>query len=262
MKKHIKIFCCYFRLNLASALEYRASFFTQVFGTALNNAAFVFFWHIAFDRVGGMIAGYSFRDVMFIWATGSSAYGLGHILFANASGLTRLITTGEFDTFLLQPCNILLNVICAKTNLSAYGDLLYGVVLTALIYGTDLAAWGWFLYAVIIGAVLFTAVTLSAHSLTFFWGDASVIGSMATEFMINFSVYPEKIYAPAVRAIMYSVIPAGLAIHFPLKLLLNFNPWFLAASFGGTALYFALAARLFYSGLKRYESGNALGLKS
>jgi ABC-2 type transport system permease protein len=37
MKKHIKIFACYFRLNLASSLEYRSSFLTQAFGMALSN---------------------------------------------------------------------------------------------------------------------------------------------------------------------------------------------------------------------------------
>jgi ABC-2 type transport system permease protein len=65
---------------------------------------------VAFSQVGGRIGGYDFKDVMFIWAVTSSAFGVSHVLFANANQLTRLIVTGELDTFLLQPCNLLVNV--------------------------------------------------------------------------------------------------------------------------------------------------------
>jgi len=129
MKKHLKIFACYFRLNLASALEYRASFLTQAFGMALSNSSFIFFWWIAFGQIGGTIAGYTFENVLFIWAVTSTGFGLSHILFANAANLTRLVVTGELDAYLLQPCNVLVNVLCARTNLSAYGDVIYGFII-------------------------------------------------------------------------------------------------------------------------------------
>lgn len=258
MIKHLKIFACYFRLNLASALEYRASFFTQAFGMALSNSSFIFFWWIAFSQMGGSIAGYSFRDVLFIWAVTSSGFGLSAILFANASKLTGLIVTGELDTFMLQPCNILLNILCARTALSAYGDLIYGFVIMLIFYPGNPAAWLWFAVGIVISGLLLTAVTVTAHTLSFFWGEASIIGSMATEFAINFSIYPETIYAPAVRAIMYSVIPMGIAVHTPMRLLGEFSPSGLTLALGGTALYCALACAFFYRGLRRYESGNVI----
>ncbi len=258
MKKHLKIMACYFRLNLASALEYRASFLMQAFGMALSNASFVFFWAIAFDQLGGRIAGYSFEDVMFIWAAASASFGLAHVLFANARSLSRLIVTGELDTFLLQPCNVLVNVLCAKTSLSAYGDLLYGFVLMALTQGADAAAWGWFLVAVVVGGLLMCAVTLAAHTLTFYLGDASVIGGMVTEFLINFSIYPETIYGGVVRALMYTLVPAGFMVHVPLRLARAFSPWLAAGMFAAAGAYCAFAAWFFYRGLRRYESGNMI----
>jgi ABC-2 type transport system permease protein len=258
MKKHIKIFLCYFRLNLASALEYRASFFIQAFGMVLNNGTFLFFWHIAFGQIGGRIAGYSFDDVVFIWAVTSSAVGLSLILFSNTSNLTKLIVTGELDTFLVQPCNTLLSVICARTNLSAYGDFIYGFIIIAIFRGADPVVWVWFLYGVLLGAFIFAAISLTAHSLSFFWGDASAVGQMATEFAINFSIYPDKIYAPAVRILMYSLIPAGLAVHVPLGLFDNFSAIIMILGLAGAAVYCALAGFLFYRGLRKYESGNVI----
>lgn len=258
MKKHLKIFACYFRLNLASALEYRASFLTQAFGMALSNSSFIFFWWIAFEQIGGRIAGYSFEDVLFIWAVTSTGFGLSTIFFANASKITQLIVTGELDTFLLQPCNILMNVLCARTNLSAYGDLLYGFIIMFIFYAGSGTAWLWFFFGILLTGLLLTAVTLTAHTLSFYWGDASLIGSMATEFAINFAIYPEKIYAPVVRAVMYSLVPMGIAVHTPLRLLGVFSPWVMLIALGGAALYCAMACGFFYRGLRRYESGNAI----
>jgi len=258
MKKHLKIFACYFRLNLASSLEYRASFFTQAFGMALSNSTFIFFWWIAFGQIGGTIAGYAFEDVLFIWAVASSGFGLSRVLFENASRLTGLIVTGELDTFLLQPCNILMNVVCARTSLSAYGDLIYGFVLMCIFHLRDPSAWLWFISGVMIGGFLFTAIALMAHTLTFYWGDTSIIAQMATEFAINFSVYPDKIYAPFVRALMYSLIPAGFAVHIPLRMIDGFSPLLALAAFGGTILYCITAGWFFYLGLRKYESGNVI----
>ena len=258
LKKHILIFSCYFRLNLASALEYRASFFTQAFGMALSNSSFIFFWWIAFSQIGGAIAGYTFTDVLFIWAVTSTGFGLSHILFANVSNLTKMIVTGELDTFLLQPCNLLVNVICAKTNLSAWGDFFYGFVIMFIFYASNPAAWLWFLSGVLLCGILIAAVNLTAHTLTFYWGETSIIGQMVTEFIINFSIYPEKIYSPAIRVLMYSLIPAGFAVHIPLRLFHDFSFPLLLASLGGTFLYCAGACFIFYRGVRRYESGNVI----
>lgn len=114
-KKIIKLFSRYFRLNLASQMEYRLSFFVQVFGMVLNNASFIFFWWIAFDITGNSIAGYTMKDVMFIWAVASSSFGITHVLFYNVSAISRLIITGELDTYLLQPVPVLANLLGAST---------------------------------------------------------------------------------------------------------------------------------------------------
>lgn len=225
---------------------------------ALSNSTFIFFWWVVFGRIGGDIAGYTFRDILFIWALGSAAFGLSHVLFANVSQLSQLIVTGELDTFMLQPCNLLVNLLCARTSLSAYGDLLYGIVLMALSHGDDAAAWGWFLAGTTVGGVLFTAIILIAHTLTFYVGNASAIGQMTMEFVINFSIYPDKMYGAVVRTLMYTLIPAGFIVHVPLRLARDFSVGPVLVLLGAVVLYCALAAAFFYRGLRRYESGNVI----
>ena len=258
MKRHWKIILMYFRVNLASAMEYRSSFLLQAFGMALSNATFVFFWWVAFSQVGGRIGGYEFRDVMFIWALCSSAFGLSHVLFANANQLTRLIVTGELDTFLLQPCNLLVNLCCARTSLSAYGDLAYGIVLLALTQGGSGQAWLFFALGVPIGALLMTAVSLTAHTLTFYFGDSSIAGNMSLEFIVNFCIYPAGIYPKFVRLLMYSLIPAAFIVHVPLQLARGYETGWLLIWLAAAASYCAFAVWFFFRGLRRYESGNLI----
>ena len=258
VKAIFRLIGLYFRLNLSSAMEYRGSFLLQAFGMALSNGSFVFFWWIAFQQIKGTIGGYDFRDVMFIWAAASSAYGASHILFANMNAITRLIVTGELDTFLVQPKDTLINLLCARTSLSAWGDLAYRFILMALTHGRDAAAWGMFLLAIVIGGLLMTAISVSAHTFTFYFGDASLVGNMAMEFTINFCIYPEGIYRGFVRVVMLSLIPTSFIVHIPLKLARNFSPLWLVILLAVSALYCCLAYCFFYRGLKRYESGNLI----
>jgi ABC-2 type transport system permease protein len=154
-----------------------------------------------------------------------------------------------------------MNVLCARTNLSAYGDLVYGCVIMGIFYFGNLSAWLWFAFGILIGALLMTAITLMAHTLSFYFGDATTIGQMATEFAINVSIYPEKIYAPIVRAFMYSVIPVGIAVHIPLRLIGEFSPGIALAGLGGAVLYCVVSGWFFYRGLRKYESGNVIVIK-
>ncbi|NLG25474.1 MAG: hypothetical protein GX558_08970 [Clostridiales bacterium] len=261
MKKHLKIALRYFKVNLMASMEYRASFLSQALGMALSNGTFVFFWWVAFEQIGGRIGGYDFRDVMFIWALCSSAFGLAHVLFANATRLSRLIVTGELDIYLLHPCNLLLNVVCSATSLTAYGDLLYGFVLLALTQGGDPAAWGMFLAGLPVGALLIAALGLSVNTLTFYLGDASLAAGLSVEFLINFSIYPIDIYHAAIKALMYSLIPAAFIVHLPLGLARGFDPVTLAIWLAASAAYCAFAVWFFHRGLRRYESGNLIGAR-
>jgi ABC-type uncharacterized transport system permease subunit len=84
------LFGHYVRFNLSAGMEYRASFVMQVFGMALNNASFLVFWMILYDRLGD-IRGYGFQDVMFLWALSSAGYGIAAVFMGNSYFLSRAI---------------------------------------------------------------------------------------------------------------------------------------------------------------------------
>lgn len=257
-KKILKIFRRYFKLNLASQMEYRISFLVQVFGMVINNASFIVFWGVLFSTMGGSIAGYGMRDVMFLWAVASSAFGFCHILFYNVSRISHLIITGELDTFLLQPVPVLANILGASTQASAWGDFIYGWVLFFVFWGFNVKTLLIFMLAILIGGFVFTGIQIMAHTLTFYLGNAQLIVGSAFEFMVSFSIYPEGIFSGVIKAVIYSILPAAFVTHIPLSLVMDFKAETLIFWVAGAAVYCALSCLFFYRGLRKYESGNLI----
>lgn len=139
VKKNLIMMAAYFKLNLSASMEYRSSFLIQVFGMFLNNASFAFFWWLLFEKVGGDIGGYGFDEVMLLWAFASSGFGLMFVFFGNAIRLCEMILKGEIDSYLLQPKNVLVNVVASKSITSGWGgDIVYGIMLFFIIRGLDI----------------------------------------------------------------------------------------------------------------------------
>ncbi len=256
-RKYLRLIKDYFLLNLSAAMEYRASFIIQVLGMALNNAFFLFFWWIVFNNTGN-IGNYSFRHVMTIWAIASSAFGAAFILFGNTRNISNLIVQGELDVYLLQPKNVLINVICSRSSAASWGDLLYGFIVFFAVYGFNPGKLMLFTLFVVSGALFITSMLIIAHSFTFRMGNSSNIANAVLEFLISFSIYPEDIFKGYIKFIIYSVLPAGFITFFPLRIMNEFKPVMLLALLLINTAYFITAFIIFYRGLKKYESGNLI----
>ena len=257
VKQHIKLIWLYFKLNLCASMEYRTSFLTQTFGMILNNASFIFFWKIMFNNVGP-IAGYNFNDVMFIWGLTSSAFGFGNIIFGNCQGISRIIINGELDTFLLQPKDVYLSVLCSKTAVPAWGDFFYGFILLFIIYGLDVQKFLFFTAFVIASGILYASLFAMVEALTFFLGNAQGLSRIAMELFITFSIYPDKIFPTGMRWLFYSILPTGFLIFIPLKIFKSKNFYWILLLLAIDIIYIIIGYCFFQTGLKKYESGNLI----
>lgn len=257
VKKNLKLLGAYFKLNLSASMEYRTSFLIQVFGMALNNASFAFFWWLLFEKVGD-IGGYGFDDVMLLWAFASTGFGLMFVLFGNAIRLCEMILKGEIDAYMLQPQNVCVNVVASKSNISGWGDISYGLLLFFLIRGLDVTGFLLFILFSVTAGLLFTSVIVTFNSLAFHFGNVSALANLAFEFTITLSIYPTIIYKGLIRFIIFTVLPAGFATMIPAIMIKSFDLKWLFAVLGMTVLWLIIAFWTFNSGLKRYESGNLI----
>jgi ABC-2 type transport system permease protein len=256
----------YLRTNLRAAMEYRSAFIISVFGMVLNNASFILFWLLLLNRIGGQLNGYGFEEIMYLWAVVSAGYGLSVVFFGNGSRLTQLIMNGDVDVYLLQPASLLPNILGSRMQVSGLGDLAYGIILFAFTQGGGLVQWGMYLLFIVLSMVMFTALFVLFHSLTFFLGNAEGTAHLATEAFISFSIYPGSVFKGPARWVLHSIIPVAWAAWVPAELASGvlsgaafWQRFFMLFAVDGAFL--ALAVGVFYLGLRRYESGNRIGAR-
>lgn len=260
LKKHIKILLINFKYNLAKEMENRASFILQIIFIMLNNAMYIVQW-LVFYNLKSTIGGYSFDNILILWALGATSFGISHIFFENVYYIPELISTGKLDSYITQPLNVLWNISVSKTKPSAFGDLLYGITLAIISVGTDFKKLFLFMLFSCLGAIILTSFSILAASLTFWLKRGEEIAHNL-DFSIRIaSVYPEGIFDNFIKIILYTIIPVGFIIYLPIRIILNFN--FISMVF---VVLFALvlvfiAFYVFNEGLKKYSSSNLMSVR-
>jgi ABC-2 type transport system permease protein len=257
----IRLALHYLRFNLSAGMNYTASFIIQVAGMLLNNGAFVIFWLVLFERVGGAIGSYEFADVMFLWSLTAFGFGISAVVAGNSTQLSRIIYSGELDVYLLQPKPVLANLLLSRSSVSGWGDLLYGVVLYLVTQPLSLSGVALFLlFGVLLSAVL-TAMRVIFHSLTFFLGNSETLAATASDLMITFVLYPGDVFTGVARALLHSLIPAAIVGYIPRDLVLSFDPLTFLIVVAADIGFVLLAILVFHVGLRKYESGNRVGTR-
>ncbi|MBK8433375.1 MAG: ABC-2 family transporter protein [Chloroflexi bacterium] len=158
-------------INLASAMEYRVSFISQIIGMAVNNGVMLVFWFIFFDRFG-TIEGYAFEEMFLLFGLVALSYGVAHTLAGNIGGhLAYLIAQGRLDYYLVFPRRLLPHILFSRMQISAVGDLLFGLVCVALAIGADGWRWVWALLGTWLAAAVIVAYGVIAGSLSLLYGQ-------------------------------------------------------------------------------------------
>lgn len=251
----------YLKANLQMALEYRASFVSQVVGMFLNDGLWVVFWWLYFTKFP-VVKGWQREDVLLLWAVAALGYGLATGIFGNANRLSSLIAQGQLDYYLGLPKDPLLHVLISRMSVNAWGDVLFGPAVFLAFVPLTPAKVVTYLAVSILAALILVSFAVLVHSLTFFIGNAERLAEELFMSVIHFATYPVSIFQGAVKLILFTLIPAGFVTAVPVRLIREFDfPVFLGLA--GFALALAALARwVFALGLKRYESGNLMIMRS
>lgn len=256
VKNQTKVLLLSVKYNLMREMVNRVSFFTNVGFMMLNNATFIIQWIILF-QIRDDFGGADFKGIMMLWAMAASTYGLSHILFNRAFGLSYLIMEGKLDAFLVQPKNVLISIISSETNASSIGDLMYGY-LVVLIVKPSFHILFWYTLYTITGAIISAAVSVLFHSLSFWIVKSDVIADNINGAVIHLSTYPEGIFKGAIKFLIYSIVPVGLISYLPLRLMIQFDLIGFLCVAGFTAVITMLSFLVFYRGLRHYSSSNMM----
>lgn len=258
--KELRFLFALWKTNLLAAMEYRATFISQVIGMMLNDGIYCLFWVIFFDRFKE-IRGWGLSDMFVLFGIVAVGFGMGAYLFGNTFGLADLIVKGNLDYFLSMPRPVLLHTLASRCITNGIGDFTYGILSFLLARQFTPGAVGRFILGSLLAMIVFLSFMVAVQSLAFWMGNAQMLSQQALNAMVTFSLYPINLFEGGARFLLFTIIPAAFLGAVPAELVRSFTWGTFAQLLTATLVLFFLAVFLFYRGLKRYESGSAIQIQ-
>jgi ABC-2 type transport system permease protein len=247
--------------NLQAAMEYRIAFWIQVLAMLGNDCLWLLFWWSYFHEFP-LVNGWQQTDVVIIWAVSALGFGLCTSICGNAPRLAQIIMTGGLDAYLGMPRPVLLHVCISASESTAWGDVLFAVGAYIVFLHPNPFNLLLFLFLAGMAALIFLAFVVLLGSLAFFVGNTDGLTQQMVGALIMFSTYPMNLFSGGVRVLLFTLLPAGFISFVPLQLLHHLAWPLLGGMIGFTLVFLFTSVGFFHLGLKRYESGNLLGMQN
>jgi ABC-2 type transport system permease protein len=247
------------KLNLASLMEYRATFLTQAIGMFLNNGIYFVFWLLFFDRFQEL-RGYQIQQIYLLFAIVALGWGLAFTFAGNASRVAELVAQGRLDFYLTLPRPVLPHLVFSYTNPFAMGDLTFGVIAFLFVGRYDALSILLWLACSVCVATICAAFYATAGSLAFFMGNASQWSFYLANAMITFSLYPLGLFQGLARLMLFTIIPAAFIGGIPVEIIETRSLALFGALLAAASVSITVLMIVFHLGLRRYESGSAINI--
>ena len=259
VKNQLRVTTKTIKYGLMREMINKTSFLMNIAFMILNNASFIIQWIVVYSLKED-VGGYTFNQVLLLWAIAASTYGFSHFIFKKSYYLSDVITNGKLDSFLVQPKNVLISVITTDIEVSALGDILYGYIVL-VISGLTVTKFILFTFFSITGAIIITDIAVILGSLSFWLTNSDQIADVGNSLVTNFATYPDGIFKGVARMMLYTIIPVGITNFIPARAIISFNPTLLLINIGATILFILTAFAIFYRGLRRYSSSNLMNAR-
>jgi ABC-2 type transport system permease protein len=259
--KEIIFVWTYLKYNLSSAMEFRFNFFSQAFFMIINDGLFLLIWHFFFSRFGDL-NGFGFLEMMALWIFGAGGFGLANAIFGNANNLGKIISNGELDFYFTFPKNHLLHALVSRTDLSAWGDMLFAIIAFVIFFPINIYSVAMLIFGILIGAFILLSFYILIASLSFWLGRNEVLHDSLFHAFLAFSTNPSSVFQGVVKFIIFFIIPAGFATFLPAELLQDFSLAKFIYVLIFSVAFFLLALFVYNRGLKKYSSGNLINVRS
>jgi ABC-2 type transport system permease protein len=253
-------------IAIRSRMEYRSDFIVgSVSVISLNVVNLSIIW-VLVSRFRVM-AGWSFWEIVMLYATFLLGHSLYAVLFWHLSRLEEEIIRGRLDQYLVRPVSPLLQFLGSEVNYMGLADLVLAIAIFALAYrNLDLrwspGEWAFFGAAVLSGTAIETAIMGMIGFLSFWTGRSRSLLFLFWQFTIMNQQYPMEVFGTWFRIFITGFLPVSFMNYHPLTRLLH-KPDALGIPALGflspvvAMILLALASLMWQQGLAGYtSSGN------
>lgn len=245
-------------VGLKSAWEYKKSFIIGVGSMFINDIFLIGVWVIFFAKFK-TINGWTFENTQILFTTLILAFSFSIIFFSGVLRIAERISHGKIDTYLTQPKSVLFRLLTDDFRLDVFGDALFGILM--LIY-MGVAHNVSYLFYIPIAAIVFAwgiVVTAGSFALLGFWikkFDSAALNYFWT--LDTPSMYPQNSLTGGIRVLFFTVVPSLWYISFSYKFVKFHSFPMLMVVVAYCCIMTLIMVALCRSGLKSYESGNAI----
>ncbi len=246
--------------NVRLASAFRFAFILTILITIIKQFLFLICWKYFFAKYK-VVHGWSFDDMLLMYGIVCFSVGVIEVFFLGLKELPTLIENGQLDTYLLQPKNVILNVALSKGDMSAFGEMITGIIL--MIYSGYVAKAFIMLILMLSMTLLFMfSLLLYLSCFAFFLRNSSdFIRELNLNAMIVVS-QPNSAYQGAFKMFTLTLMPVAFFSFFPIEYIRTGLVQYGWLSLFGTVLFFGVACWMFQVGLSRYESGNIIAYRN
>jgi ABC-2 type transport system permease protein len=260
VRKYFSIWVRTASMAMQAQLTYRLGSFGFLVGKMIRLVFFFAFVVAIFQHVQ-TIAGYNLVETALFFLTFNVVDMTAQILFRGVYGARRIVSEGDFDFYLIQPCDPLFRMVFSTVDFLDIVTLIPVLIMVGMVFAR-LPPLGWTRYAAYsILVVNGVALVFSIH--VFVAGVAVRTQELENAIWIYRDVmfmgkFPVDVYAPAVRWALTFGVPIAVMTSFPAKALLGIlSPAWAAYGVILTAVLLALSARYWRGSVARYTSSSS-----
>jgi ABC-2 type transport system permease protein len=246
---------------IKSRLEYKISFFVGMFSNFYCYLiTFLSVW-ILVSRFGN-IGGWEFDEISFLYGMNLMTYAIAGMFFWPIFRIESDVTGGNLDYYMIRPLGIVRQLVC-----SHFGDTFIGQIIVAAIFIINSISKRniniiCLIIMIVSGTALQAAAMIILGSLSFWTKRSSQLSDILYYDFRKFVDYPLSIFPKWINFLMTFIIPWALISYYPALIVLNKANNVFEYTMGYltpiiSILCFAMAIRIFYIGLEKYEGSGS-----
>ncbi len=260
--REIRFFAFQIKKNFANEQVLRASFLLQSLGMFISNLSFFIIWML-FSKAVGPINGWGALQTFGMLSVSIFVFGVVHSMFGSLMSWPDTVPSGAFDVFLTKPKSLYMRVMSNRFSVSACGDLIQGIIGIGIFIHLARPEFQncMVFFSMLIPAIIVHIAFLMLLSCVVFWlPQAPSLAQSLYNLILLPSTQPISILDGAMRFVYLFIIPALLVGGLPIETMMKPSWTMILLSYAIAAFWLLVSSRIFYLSLRRYESGNSVGI--
>lgn len=259
--KYLKLTLISTKLHIMASMEYKIDFFLQVFGVFIYDLSTSLIWVIFFKQFPE-INGWNFQDSAFVLGISWISFFLISCFFFGVTDLSEMISTGKLDQYMLTPKSILWQVSTSRSFYQDFGVFILGLFLLTISGYITLTRMPLLIFLILTIALINFNFTVIINSGAFYFGNFEYATDKLFRTFADLIYFPQNVFSGFLKFLMITLIPAFFVGTVPLELIKEFKILIFVGLTLFAILQTIIALKIFNNGLKRYESGNLINIKS